>query len=119
MNSIAASATGALKLTRVPFFASAGMAAGAHGQLKSAMWQGPCRFQYRPHGLVELGSACGRCHLSLPGLCLWQLAGTLSRGSGDADRSVYQLMAQDRGHLHRQQAFRLAQVGPDEDLKMP
>jgi hypothetical protein len=38
--------------------------------------------------------------------------------SGDANRSVYQFMAQDRRHLHRHQVFRLAQVGPDEDLKM-
>jgi len=28
-------------------------------------------------------------------------------------------VAQDRRDLHRQQVFRLAQVGPDEDLKMP
>jgi hypothetical protein len=35
------------------------------------------------------------------------------------DCGVDQLMAQDRRHLHRQQLLRLAQVGPDEDLKMP
>jgi hypothetical protein len=39
--------------------------------------------------------------------------------SGDTDRRVYQLVAEDGGYLHRQQIFRLAQVGPDEDLKMP
>jgi hypothetical protein len=39
--------------------------------------------------------------------------------SGDTDRRVYQLMDKDGGDLHRQQVFRLAQVGPDEDLKMP
>jgi hypothetical protein len=38
---------------------------------------------------------------------------------GYADRGVYQLMAKDGGDLHWQQVFRLAQVGPDEDLKMP
>ena len=38
---------------------------------------------------------------------------------GDADRCVYQLVAKDRGDVHRQQVFRLAQVGPDEDLEMP
>jgi hypothetical protein len=39
--------------------------------------------------------------------------------SGDTDRRVYQLMDKDGGDLHRQQVFRLAQVGPDENLKMP
>jgi hypothetical protein len=39
--------------------------------------------------------------------------------SGNTDRRVYQLMDKDGGDLHRQQVFRLAQVGPDEDLKMP
>ena len=39
--------------------------------------------------------------------------------SGDTDRRVSQLMDKDGGDLHRQQVFRLAQVGPDEDLKMP
>jgi hypothetical protein len=38
---------------------------------------------------------------------------------GDADGRVYQLVAEDGGDLHWQQIFRLAQVGPDEDLKMP
>jgi hypothetical protein len=28
-------------------------------------------------------------------------------------------MGQDRCELHRQQVFRFALVGPDEDLKMP
>jgi hypothetical protein len=39
--------------------------------------------------------------------------------SGDTNRSVHQLVAKDRRDLHRQQVLRLAQVGPDEDLKMP
>jgi hypothetical protein len=39
--------------------------------------------------------------------------------SGDANRGVCQLVAEDGGDLHRQQVFRLAQVGSDEDLKMP
>jgi hypothetical protein len=38
MNSVAAIATGALDLARILLFASVGMAAGAHGCLKSAMW---------------------------------------------------------------------------------
>jgi hypothetical protein len=38
---------------------------------------------------------------------------------GDANRGVYQLMSQDRYDLPRQQVFRFAEVGPDEDLKMP
>jgi hypothetical protein len=53
MNNIAARATGALDLTRVLFSASAGMAAGANGELKSAVGQRSCSFQYRPHGLLE------------------------------------------------------------------
>jgi len=38
---------------------------------------------------------------------------------GDTNGRVYQFMAQHRRDLHRHQLFRLAQVGPDEDLKMP
>jgi hypothetical protein len=38
--------------------------------------------------------------------------------SRQAESSVYQLMAQDRRDLRRQ-VFRLAQVGPDENLKIP
>jgi hypothetical protein len=43
----------------------------------------------------------------------------LAVASGDADCGVYQLVVQDGRDLHWQQVFRLAQVGPDEDLKMP
>jgi hypothetical protein len=63
MNSVAAIATGALDLAESTLFTSVGIAAGANGQLKSAMWQRPRSFQYRPHGLLELGSGCGRGQL--------------------------------------------------------
>src|SRR5229473_5594672 len=65
MNSVAAIATGALDLARVRLFASVGMAAGANSQLKSAVWQRPCSFQYRPHGLLKLGPGCGGRHLQI------------------------------------------------------
>jgi hypothetical protein len=39
--------------------------------------------------------------------------------SRHADRGVHQFMAQDRCDLRRHQVFRLAQVRPDKDLKMP
>jgi hypothetical protein len=119
MNSVAAIVTAALDLTRVLFFASAGMAAGANGQLKSAVWQRPCSFQYRPHGLLELGPGSGRCHLPYQTYTLGNSPERLAVASGDANCSVYQFMAQNRRDLHRQQVFRLGQVGPDEDLKMP
>jgi len=38
--------------------------------------------------------------------------------SGDPDNGAYQLVAENWGDLHRQQVFRFAQVGPEEDLKM-
>jgi hypothetical protein len=43
----------------------------------------------------------------------------LAVASGDPDSGVYQFVAENGGDLHRQQVFRLAQVGPNEDLKMP
>jgi len=39
--------------------------------------------------------------------------------SRDPDNGVYQLVAKNGGDLHWQQVFRLAEVGSDEDLKMP
>lgn len=38
--------------------------------------------------------------------------------SRDTNRCVYQFVAKDRGDLHWQQIFRLAQVRPDENLKV-
>src|SRR6266849_4870655 len=63
MNSVAAIATGALDRPGGRLVASVGMAAGANGELKSAVWQWPCSFQYRPHGLLKLGPGCGGRHL--------------------------------------------------------
>jgi hypothetical protein len=37
----------------------------------------------------------------------------------NTDCSVHQLVAKDFGDLHRHQVFRVTEVGPDEDLKMP
>src|SRR5229473_761150 len=53
MNSVAAIATGARDGPGGRLFASVGMAAGANGQLKSAVWKRPCRCQYWPDGLLE------------------------------------------------------------------
>src|SRR5216683_7805845 len=119
MNSVAAIATGALDRPGGRRFASVGMAAGANGQLKSAVWQRPCSFQYRPHGLLELGPGCGRCHLPYQAYTPGNSPELFTVASGDADRRVYQLVTESGGDLHRQQVFRLAEVGPDEDLKMP
>ena len=55
MNSIAASATGALDLTRVRLLRL--LAAGANDQLKSAVWQRPGSFQYRPYACSNSGPA--------------------------------------------------------------
>ena len=119
MNSVAASATGALDRPAGRFLASVGMAAGANSQLKSAVWQRPCSFQYRPHGLLELGPGSGRCHLPYQAYTPGNSPELFTMARGDANRRVYQLVAKDSGDLHRQQIFRLAEVGPDEDLKMP
>jgi len=95
------------------------MAAGANGQLKSAVWKRACSFQYRPQGLLEFGPGRRRRHLSCQAYTLGNSPERLAVARGNADRSVYQFMAQDRRDLHRHQVLRLAQVGPDEDLKMP
>ena len=76
-----------------------------NGQLKSAVWRRSCSFQYRPHDLLELGPGCGRCHLPYQAYTPGNSPELFTVASGDTDRSVYQLVAQDRGHLHRQQAF--------------
>jgi hypothetical protein len=95
------------------------MAAGANGQLKPAVWQRPCPLQYRLHGLLEFRSGRSCCDLPYQAYTLGNSPEGSAVASGNADRSVYQFMAQNRGDLHRQQVFRLGQVGPDEDLKMP
>jgi len=117
MNRVAAIAAGAFDWTRVPLFASA-VAAGANLQPKSAVGQRPCCFQYRPHGRLKFGPDRSRRHWPYKADTSGNSPELLSVASHDADRSVYQLMAQDRRHLHRHQVFRLAQVRPDENLKM-
>ena len=81
------------------------------------MGQRPCCFQYRPHGLLEAGPGRSRRHLPDEADTPGNSSKLFPMASRHTDRSVYQLMAQDRRHLHRQQLLRLAQVGPDEDLK--
>src|SRR5713101_2914087 len=103
MNSVAASATGALDRPGGRLLASVGMAAGAHGQLKSAVWQRPCIFQYRPHGLLELGPGCGGRPWPYQAYAASNSPERLAVTRGDANRSVDQLMGQDRCDLHRQQ----------------
>jgi hypothetical protein len=87
--------------------------------MKSAVRQRSCCFQYRPHGLLELGPGGGRRHLSYQAYTPGNSSELLAVASCDPDNGVYQLVAENGGDLHRQQVFRLAQVGPDEDLKMP
>ena len=88
MNSIAASATGALDLTRMLFFASAGMTAGAHGELKSAVRKRSCVFQYRPHGLLEFGPGRRRRHLSYQAYTLGNSPERPAVARGNPDRGV-------------------------------
>src|SRR6266852_9552948 len=85
MNSVAAIATGALDRPGGRRLASVGMAAGANGQLKSAVWQRPCSFQYRPHGLLKLGPGCGRCHWSYQAYAPGDSLELLAVASCDAD----------------------------------
>jgi hypothetical protein len=68
---------------------------------------------------AEFRSGYGRRHLSCQAYTLGNSPERLAVARGDANRSVYQLMAQDRCYLHRHQIFRFAEVWPDEDLKMP
>jgi len=117
MNRVAAIAAAAFDPTRVLSFASA-VAAGANCQPKSAVGQRSCCFQYWPHGLLEFGSGHGRRHLPDQAETPGNSPELFSMARRHADRSVYQLMTQDRRHLHRHQIFRLTQVGPDENLKM-
>src|SRR6266851_2842877 len=92
MNSVAAIVTAALDLARVLLFASVGMAAGTNSQLKSAVWQRPCSFQYRPHGLLELGPGSGRCHLPYQAYTPGNSPELFTMARGDANRRVYQLV---------------------------
>jgi hypothetical protein len=89
MNNIATSATGALDLTRVLFFASGMAAAGANGQLKSAVWQRSCSFQYRPNGGLEFRPGCGRRHLSYQAYTSGNSPELFAMAGGHADRGVY------------------------------
>jgi len=95
------------------------MAAGANGELKSAVGQRSCRCQYRLHSLVEFRT--GRCRLHLPyeAYAPGDSSELLGMARRDTDCSVYQLVAKDFGDLHRHQVFRVTQVGPDKNLKMP
>ena len=70
-----------------------------------------CSFQYRLQGLLELGPGCGRCHLPYQAYTPGYSPELFTMASGDTDRRVSQLMDKDGGDLHRQQVFRLAQVG--------
>jgi len=89
MNSVAAIATGALDGPGGRLFASVGMAAGANGQLKSAVWQRPCRFQYGPQGPLEFRPGCGRRHLPYEPYTPGNSPEDLAVASRNANRGVY------------------------------
>ena len=110
VNDVATIDTGAFNLPRVLLFAPAGVAASASGlgQMKSAVGQRSCCLQYRLHGLLELGACRGRHHLSYQANALGDSSELLAVASRDADRGVYQLVAQDLDDLHWHQVFRLA-----------
>jgi hypothetical protein len=65
------------------------MAAGANGQLKSAVWQRPCSFQYWPHGLLEFRPGCGRRHLPYEPYTPGNSPEGLAVASRNANRGVY------------------------------
>jgi len=111
MNGVDAIGTGAFDRPGGRLFAPAGMAASASAHMKSAVWQRPCSFQYRPHGLLELGPGRGRCHLSYQAYAPGDSLELLAVASCDADRGVYQLVPKDLGDVHRHQVFRLARSG--------
>src|SRR6266849_5751019 len=97
MNGVDAIGTGAFDRPGGRLFAPAGMAASASAHMKSAVWQRPCSFQYRPHGLLELGPGRGRCHLSYQAYAPGDSLELLAVASCDADRGVYQLVPKDLG----------------------
>jgi hypothetical protein len=83
------------------------------------MRQRPRCFQYRPQRLLEFRSGHGRCHLSYEANSPGDSTEFFPVASRHPNRSVCQLMAQDRCDLHWHEIFRLVQIGPDKDLKMP
>jgi len=104
--------------TRVLLFAST-VAAGANCQPQSAVRQQPCCFQYRPHGVLKFLPGRSRRHLPYQADTPGNSSELFPVASRNADCGVYQLMARDRRYLHRHQGLRLAQIGPEGDLKMP
>ncbi len=108
VNDVAAIGTGAFNLPRVLLFAPVGVAASARGQMKSAVGQRSCCLQYWLHGLLELGACRGRRHLSYQANTFGDSSELCTVANRDADRGVYQLVAQDLCDLHWHQVFRLA-----------
>ncbi len=95
MNRVTAIAAAAFDRMKVLPFASA-VAAGANCQPKSTVGQRPCCFQYRPQGLFKLTPRRSRRHLPYQADTLGNSPELLSVASRNADRGMYQLMAQDR-----------------------
>jgi hypothetical protein len=52
------------------------------------------------HSLLELGACRGRRHLSYQAYALGDSSELPAMASRDADRGVYQFVAQDRRYLH-------------------
>jgi hypothetical protein len=61
--------------------------------------------QYRAQALLELGPGRGRRHLPYQAYAPGNSSELLAVASGDADGSVYQLVAKDGSDLHWQQVF--------------
>ena len=82
------------------------------------MGQRSCRCQYRLHGLLEFRPGRRCLHLPYEAYAFGDSSELLAMARRNTDCSVYQLVAKDFGDLHRQQVFRVIQVGPDKNLKM-
>jgi hypothetical protein len=81
--------------------------------------QRPATFQYRPQRLLEFRPGRSCRHVSRQPYTPGNSPELFPVASRHADRGVDQFVAKDRCDLHRHHVFRLAQVGPDKDLKMP
>ena len=78
-----------------------------------------CCCQYRLHSLLEFSPGSCRVQLPYQAYAPGDSSELLAMARRDTDCSLYQLVAKEFGDLHRHQVFRVTQVGPDEDFKMP
>jgi hypothetical protein len=81
--------------------------------------QRPCCFEYRLHCPLEFRPSRACRHRPDQAYALGNSPKFLTVASRHANSCVYQFVAENGRDLHRQPVFGFAQVGPDEDLKMP